>query len=132
MCVCVCVCVYWNHNFHTYIYIISLYIYVEFICIFIVKFCKSRLFSSFSESSVKHLAAHPWLQTTNFTSQVTNGPQLIVKKTLNKNLMAHEFGSHVGLCTDSAKLAWDSLSLSLPLSLCFSPAQAVSVSLKNK
>ena len=43
------------------------------------------------------------------------------------DLMVREFKSRVGLCTDSAEPAWDSLSRSLPLSL---PVLSLSLSLK--
>ena len=56
--------------------------------------------------------------------------QLVKRPTLDfgsgHDLMAHEIEPHVGLCADSEEPAWDSLSLSLSLSLCSFPTLSLS------
>ena len=56
------------------------------------------------------------------------GIWLLVLAQVMISFMVCEFEPRIGLCADSAEPAWDSLSLSL----CPSPASALSVSLKNK
>ena len=53
--------------------------------------------------------------------------QSVKRQTLNfglgLDLMVPKIEPHVRLCADGAEPAWDSLSLSLSLSLCSSPAR---------